>query len=132
MESLQQMIRVCYCFEGMAAAESHNMLDNVIAMTDLTDDEASPRHHMAQDAKHNEIYQAYQAFQAGLDLVRQMRQRENTETSNAEANGTTNNTEMRSESSGSENLLQQLRRYLHISLEEASDPGALDGNSSWR
>ena len=122
METLQQMIRVCYCFEGMSESESQNMLDNVVAMTDLTDDENSPRHQMAMDEKETEIFQAFQAYQVGLDLVRRIRDAENQQSENAEANGTTANAEMNSESSGSENLPAQLRRYLHIPLEEASDP----------
>ena len=122
METLQQMIRVCYCFEGMSESESQNMLDNVVAMTDLTDDENSPRHQMAMDEKETEIFQAFQAYQVGLDLVRRIRDAENQQSENAEANGTTANAEMNSKSSGSENLPAQLRRYLHIPLEEASDP----------
>ena len=87
------------------------MLDNVVVMTDLTDDENSPRHQMAMEA-----------CQVGLDLVRRIRDAENQQSENAEANGTTANAEMNSKSSGSENLPAQLRRYLHIPLEEASDP----------
>ena len=49
----------------------------------------------------------------------------NQQSENAEANETTAEAEMNSESSGSENLPEQLRRYLNIPLEpleEASDP----------
>ena len=87
------------------------MLDNVVVMTDLTDDENSPRHQMAMEA-----------CQVGLDLVRRIRNAENQQSENAEANETTAEAEMNSESPGSENLPEQLRRYLNIPLEEASDP----------
>ena len=35
METLQQVVRVCYDYGGMTSAESQNMLDNVVAMTDF-------------------------------------------------------------------------------------------------
>ena len=43
MQTLQQMIKVCYDFAGMTASESQNMMDNVVAMTDLSDDEYTLR-----------------------------------------------------------------------------------------
>ena len=122
METLQQLIRACYCFEEMSDSEPQNMMDNVVAMTDLTDDDSSPRHQMSMDERETEIFQAFQAYQVGLDLVRRIRNAENQQSENAEANETTAEAEMNSESSGSENLPEQLRRYLHIPLEEASDP----------
>jgi hypothetical protein len=72
-----------------------------------------------------EIQQAYQAFQVGLDLVRQMRQAEARHSENADGetnNEEANNEQMDQSSSGSEGLPVRLRRHLHISLEEASDP----------
>ena len=122
METLLQMIRVCYDYAGMTTSESQNMMDNVVAMTDLTDDDSSPRHQMSIHERETEIFQAFQAYQVGLDLVRRIRNAENRQSENAEANETTAEAEMNSESSGSENLPEQLRRYLHIPLEEASDP----------
>ena len=122
MDTLQQLIRACYCFEEMTESESQHMMDNVVAMTDLTDDETSPRHQMSMDERETEIFQAFQAYQVGLDLVRRIRNAENRQSENAEANETTAEAEMNSESSGSENLPEQLRRYLNIPLEEASDP----------
>ena len=35
METLQQVVQVCYDYGGMTSAESQNMLDNVVAMTDI-------------------------------------------------------------------------------------------------
>ena len=106
----------------MSDSESQNMMDNVVAMTDLTDDENSPRHQMSMDERETEIFQAFQAYQVGLDLVSRIRNAEDRQNESANADGTTTNAEMNSESSGSENLPEQLRRYLHIPLEEASDP----------
>ena len=125
METLQQMIKVCYDLAGMTASESQNMMDNVVAMTDLSDDDHSPRAHLSMDEKQVEIQQAYQAFQVGLDLVRQMRQAEARHRENADGetnNEEANNEQMDQSSSGSEGLPVRLRRYLHISLDEASDP----------
>ena len=61
------MVHVCY--NGMSENESQNMLDNVVAMTDLSEDEGSPRHGMTGDNAQTEIFRAYQAYQAGLDLI---------------------------------------------------------------
>ena len=125
METLQQMIKVCYDLAGMTASESQNMMDNVVAMTDLSDDDHSPRAHLSMDEKQVEIQQAYQAFQVGLDLVRQMRRAEARHSENADGgtnNEEANNEQMDQSSSGSEGLPVRLRRYLHISLDEASDP----------
>ena len=114
METLQQMIKVCYDFAGMTASESQNTMDNVVAMTDLSDDDHSPRAHLSMDEKQVEIQQAYQAFQVGLDLVRQMRQAEARHSENAD--GETNNEEANNEqmdqgsSSGSEGLPVRLRK----------------------
>ena len=55
METLQQMTGVCYDYAGMTPAEAQNMMDNVVAMTDLSEDEGSPRHGMLLDIKQNEI-----------------------------------------------------------------------------
>ena len=56
---LQQMIKVCYDFAGMTASESQNTMENVVAMTDLSDDDHSPRDHLSMDEKQVEIQQAY-------------------------------------------------------------------------
>lgn len=87
--TLQQMVHVCY--NGMSENESQNMLDNVVAMTDLSEDEGSPRHGMTGDNAQTEIFQAYQAYQVGLDLIQVKLQRVQEENS-----------------SGSENLPDQL------------------------
>ena len=60
---MQQMIKFCYDFAGMTASESQNMMDNVVAMTDLSDVDQSPRSHLSIDEKQVEIQHAYQAFQ---------------------------------------------------------------------
>ena len=73
METLQQLIRVCYCFEEISEIESQNMMDNVVTITDLTGDDSSPRHQMSMDERETEIFQAFQAYQVGLDLVRRIR-----------------------------------------------------------
>ena len=65
MDTLQQLIRACDCFEEMTESESQHMMDNVVAMTDLTDDETSPRHQMSMDERETEIFQAFQAYQVG-------------------------------------------------------------------
>ena len=83
------MVHVCY--NGMSENESQNMLDNVVAMTDLSEDEGSPRHGMTGDNAQTEIFQAYQAYQVGLDLIQVKLQRVQEENS-----------------SGSENLPDQL------------------------
>ena len=40
----------------MTESESQHMIDNVVAMTDLTDDETSPRHQMSMDERETEIF----------------------------------------------------------------------------
>ena len=52
------------------------MVDNVVAMPDLSEDEGSPRHRMSEDTARDEMFQAYQAYQVGLDLVRRIRDAE--------------------------------------------------------
>ena len=47
----------------------------VVAMTDLSEDEGSPRHGMTGDNAQTEIFQAYQAYQVGLDLIQVKLQR---------------------------------------------------------
>ena len=96
-------------------------------MNDLSEDEGSPRHNMPEETVGQEVFQAYQAYQVGLDLVRCIRDAEERQAEqndgNAEqgepADGEGENAA--ESSSGSENLPEQLRRYLHIPMEEASD-----------
>ena len=58
---------------------------------------------MSLDIKQNEIQQAYQAFQVGLDLMRCMREAERRQSENPD--GDANNEDMSdASSSGSENL----------------------------
>ena len=112
METLLQMIRDCYDYAGMTTSESQNMMDNVVAMTDLSEDEYSPRHGLSMDIKQNEIQQAYHAFQVGLDLMRCMREAERRQDENPD--GETNNEETSNEqmdqnsSSGSEGVPERL------------------------
>ena len=82
METLQHMIGVCYDYAGMTPAEAQNMMDIIVAMTGLSEDEGSPRHGMFLDIKQNEIQQAHQAFQVGLDLMRRMREAERRQSEN--------------------------------------------------
>ena len=83
------------------------------------------RGRLSMDIKQNEIQQAYPAFQVGLGLM-SIREAERRQSENP--SGNTNNEETKNEqmddnsSSGSENLPERLRRYLHISLDEPSDP----------
>ena len=95
------------------------MVENVVAMAELSEDESSPRYHMTEDDARTEIFQAYQAYQVGLDLVRRIREAEERADQQPEE---PQSTMVDDSSSGSENLPEQLRRYLHIPLEEASDP----------
>ena len=125
METLQQMVRTCY--NGLSEPERFQMVDNVVAMRDLSEDEGSPRHRMSEDTARDEMFQAYQAYQVGLDLVRRIRDAEARQAEEGneqpeQSDRAEGEDGRRSESSsGSENLPDQLRRYLHIPMEEASD-----------
>ena len=94
------------------------MRDNLVAMSDLSDDEGSPTHGKTEDVVKGEIGQAFQAYQVGQHLVDQM----NVEIANEEERNVGEGMGSDSDSSDSENLPEQLRRYLHIPLDQASDP----------
>ena len=117
METLQQMVRTCY--SGLSEPDRFHMVESIVAMAELSEDESSPRHHMCEEDARTEIFQAYEAYQVGLDLVRRMREAEERAEQQPED---PQSTMVDDSSSGSENLPEQMRRYLHCSLEEASDP----------
>eukprot|EP00435_Cladocopium_sp_Y103_P009035 s4349_g2.t1 len=66
--TLKEMIHMC--IRGMTSAETEQMKENLLAMTDLTDDEESPRFGMRDEQVHTECQQAIQAYDFGIDLLR--------------------------------------------------------------
>ena len=105
METLQQMMRIC--IGGMTREQSRSMRDNLVAMSDLSDDEGSPTHGKTEDVVKDEIPQAFQAYQVGQHLVDQM----NVEIANEEELNVGEGMGSDSDSSDPENLPEQLRRY---------------------
>ena len=86
----------------------------------MKDSEGSPTHGKTESAVKDEIGQAFQAYQVGQHLVDQM----NVEIADEEQRDVAAGVESDLDSSDSENLPEQLRRYLHIHipLDQASDP----------
>lgn len=107
METLQQTKRVC--FSGLMGQQTQKMVGDVVAMSNLSEEEALPRQGMSESAVKDEMVQAFQAFQVGANLAGHLREA-------AAASATDNddaNAMESSESSGSENLPQQLRMEIH-------------------
>eukprot|EP00435_Cladocopium_sp_Y103_P021774 s2332_g5.t1 len=113
-ETLKEMISLCV--RGMTNAEQTQMRENLHSMQDLTDDEESPRFGMSDAEVGNEVQQAVQAFDFGLDLLRVGRDAgtENTEENDAEMN----------EQGESESETDEQRRYRFFmaTVDEVSQP----------
>ena len=107
METLQLTKRVY--FSGLMGQQTQKMVGDVVAMSNLSEEEALPRQGMSESAVKDEMVQAFQAFQVGANLVGDLREA-------AAASATDHddaNAMESSESSGSENLPQQLRMEMH-------------------
>ena len=60
------------CMEGLSPEDRDNMMDNVRSMTDLTDDEYSPRYMCSEETMMRECEQGVRAFDIAADMVRRM------------------------------------------------------------
>ena len=71
---LQDMLKLCV--RGLSADEQHNMADNLASLTDLTDDECSPRAHLTESMVIHQCGRGAVAFDIAARQVRQMREAE--------------------------------------------------------
>ena len=110
MEALQRMVRKCY--NGLSERGRLNAVDNV-AMTDLSKDEESPEHGMLKTMFRSKSFNlarpktlALTSLGVYVKLTKQLKEQK----------------KYGKESSGSEDLPEQFRRYLQTPLEKASNP----------
>ena len=90
--------------EGLSAEDRENMIDNVRSMTDLTDDEYSPRYMCSEETVMRECEQGVRAFDIAADMVRRMEE----EAENGEVVETEEG---------------RYDRYMRSELDDVSDPG---------
>eukprot|EP00435_Cladocopium_sp_Y103_P064535 s164_g26.t1 len=105
-DELTGMARMC--MDGLTDEQSQHLKESLLAMTDLSDDDTSPRYNMTEEQVKNDIAQAFQAYQVGMNLFGHLRQPQR------HAGG--------DESSEEEIAEQRYHRYLRASLDEVSDP----------
>ena len=99
---LQQMLKLC--LEGLSPEDRENMIDNVRSMTDLTDDEYSPRYMCSEETVMCECEQGVRAFDIAAEMVRRMEE----EAENGEVIETEEG---------------RYDRYMRSELDDVSDPG---------
>ena len=99
---LQQMLKLC--LEGLSPEDRENMIDNVRSMTDLTDDEYSPRYMCSEETVMRECEQGVRAFDIAAEMVRRMEE----EAENGEVIETEEG---------------RYDRYMRSELDDVSDPG---------
>ena len=99
---LQQMLKLC--MEGLSPEDRENMIDNVRSMTDLTDDEYSPRYMCSEETVMRECEQGVRAFDIAAEMVRRMEE----EAENGEVIETEEG---------------RYDRYMRSELDDVSDPG---------
>ena len=71
---LQDMLKLCV--RGLSEEEHRNMADNLASLTDLTDDEFSPRAHLTEQMVVQQCNQGAAAFDIAARQVRQMHEAE--------------------------------------------------------
>ena len=108
-DELKTMTRMC--MDGKTYDQSQNLKESLLAITDLSDDETSPRFNMTEERVKTDIAQAFQAYQVGMNLFGHLLQPQR----RAGSDGN-------SEASEEEIEEQRHQRYLHSSMSEVSDP----------
>ena len=68
MLTLSEMLHVCLA--RMNATQRQTMRENLTAMSDLSDDENSPRHQVPENQFLVQVQQTHQAYEIGLSRVR--------------------------------------------------------------
>ena len=105
MQTLSEMLHVCLA--GMNATQTQTMRDNLTAMSDLSDDENSPRHQVPENQFLVQVQQAYQAYEIGLSRVRR---------------GIRIQPESPNQSFEDEGQEEMYDRYAHSNLSDVSQP----------
>ena len=100
---LQDMLKLCV--RGLSADEQRNMADNLASLTDLTDDEFSPRAHLTESMVIQQCAQGAVAFDIAANQVRQMRE-----------------AELDSDGEQIESAEGRFARYQQSTVSEVSDP----------
>ena len=108
-DELKTMTRMC--MDGITYDQSQNLKESLLAITDLSDDETSPRFNMTEERVKTDIAQAFQAYQVGMNLFGHLLQPQR----RAGSDGN-------SEASEEEIEEQRHQRYLRSSMSEVSDP----------
>ena len=101
---LQDMLQLCA--RGRSAEEHDQMVDNIRSLTDLTDDEFSPRNSYTEEQVIAECDQCDHAFELAMVPIRRM------EAEDADSNGDPVETEE-----------LWYYRYANSTVSETSDPG---------
>eukprot|EP00435_Cladocopium_sp_Y103_P004580 s6601_g1.t1 len=109
-DELTSMTRMC--MDGLTDEQSQHLKDSLLSMTDLSDDESSPRFNMTEECVKNDIGKAFQAYQVGMNMFGHLRPRQR-------HGGDGDN----SEASDEEIAEQRYHRYLRSSMDQVSDPG---------
>eukprot|EP00435_Cladocopium_sp_Y103_P033238 s948_g8.t1 len=111
------------CMRGLIGPEKQQMKENLLAMTDLTDDEESPRFGMRDEQVHTECLQAVQAYDVGIDLLRLERDA-GTQNAGDDENEDEHTGESMRESGESEAESEGAKwyRYIMANVEDVSEP----------
>ena len=106
MNGLSEMIHM---FMDHTTDERHNqMKESLIAMTDLTDDERSPRFQFNEQQVMDDIGQAFQGYQVGMSMFGHLRRPQ-------QAAGSDDEEQMESQE-------HRFHRYCQSTMSEVSDP----------
>eukprot|EP00435_Cladocopium_sp_Y103_P002940 s3063_g1.t1 len=106
MNELNEMMNMC--MDGLTQAQSVNLKESWLAISDLSEDETSPTHGNSEQAVKTEILQAFQAFQVGWNLYGHLRR---------PARRTDD-----SEDEPEESAEQRYFRYVRANYDDVSDP----------
>eukprot|EP00435_Cladocopium_sp_Y103_P064935 s512_g26.t1 len=123
---LSAMLRECQ--RGLHGDRYANMTENVISMTDLSEDETSPTHALKQEQVWQMTLQCQQAFEMALQEAIRARNAATAATSaSTDASAEIpadegEESEHQTDSDPSETGVEKLERYMAASLEEVSDP----------
>eukprot|EP00435_Cladocopium_sp_Y103_P063908 s2156_g25.t1 len=112
------------CQRGLYGDRYANMTENVISMTDLSEDETSPTHALTQEQVWQMTLQCQQAFEMALQEAIRARNAATSANSDASAEIPAEEggeSEHQTDSDPSETGVEKLERYMAASLEEVSD-----------
>jgi len=106
------LVEMIHMFMDQPSGDQHrHMKDSLIAMTDLTDNEESPRFRHTEQQVRDELGQAFQGFQVGMNLFGHLRR------PNQEQAADSDDSEIAVETQE-----QRYHRYCRSTLSEVSDP----------